>query len=732
MIETGCPSGLQPVPVSETDPNMGRLDLSAFVKSRQDGTQELDLIVQGAHCGGCLSKIETGLSALPGLSSARMNLTTKRLRTAWQSPLTASDIVSELDRLGYGAAPYETDKAQEKADTETRTLLKAMAVAGFAAMNVMLLSISVWSGTEMSQATRSLLHWLSAVIALPTVIYSGRPFFRSALGALKRKQTNMDVPISLALILACALSLYETVKGNPDTYFDAAVMLLFLLLIGRYLDARLRRRTGDVARQLAALQTATANRIIGADRLETIPATQVKPGDRLLIPVGQRIAVDGKIIDGTSDIDLQIATGETRPRLHAPGDSVYSGTINLSAPLTIEATAAAHDSFLSEISNLVEMGEQKKSRYVRLADRAARAYVPVVHTLAALTFIGWLLVGAPLRPAAINAIAVLIITCPCALGLAVPAVQIVASGRLFKHGILIKSGDALERLAKVRHVIFDKTGTLTLGQMLLSNPDDIPQDTLEVAAALARHSRHPVARALHSVQTDIIVTDVREIPGSGVMARIDGAPVRFGSASFCGLKDSTPDSWLAMDESTPIRFTFIDRPRSDARSALEKLSRMHISTELLTGDHDKAAQDMAEMLGLPSWKAGVTPGEKLDIVEKRQTDGLYPMMVGDGINDAPALASAYTSASPASAADISRTASDIILQGNRLDNLPVALQTAQTADRRVRENLALAIIYNMIAVPLAVFGFVNPLIAALAMSGSSLLVTLNALRMARS
>jgi len=741
----GCPSGLQDVPIQDIDPLGHKIDLSSYVTSKDDGTQQIDLIVQGAHCGGCLSKIERGINALPGVSTAQMNLSTLKLHTEWSGMETGPDtLIQTLSDLGYGAAPYEISASQSQSQHELKSLLRAMAVAGFAVMNVMLLSVAVWSGGgEMQASTHTALHWISAMVALPAVAYAGQPFFSSAWAALKNKRTNMDVPISLAVFLACGLSLYETIKGNPDTYFDAAVMLLFLLLIGRYLDAKLRLKTGEAAQRLAAMQTTSATRVNPDGSLETIPTRLVKPNDTLLIPAGQRIPVDGLILTGCSEIDTHIATGETVPSLSGPEDMIYAGMINLTAPLTMEVVSAHSDSFLSEITKLVEIGEQGKSKFVKIADRAAQAYVPVVHSLAALTLIGWLLVGADLRPAALNAIAVLIITCPCALGLtcpcalglAVPAVQIVASGRLFKHGVLIKSGDALERLAKTGWGIFDKTGTLTTGIFTLDNAADISSEYIETAAALAVHSRHPLAKALHSYAGQIEVSDVEEIPGLGLRGIINTQIVTFGARK--GARDSemsgvSSESWLQIGADAPICFQFSDTLREDAKETIQDLESLGLTSELLSGDKSDVAASVAESLGIKKLKGQVTPKDKQTILYQRLSEARYPLMVGDGINDAPALAAAYSSASLATASDISRSTSDIILQGDKLSGLPIAIKIARQAQRRVKENLGIAIIYNLIAVPLAVFGFVNPLVAALAMSGSSLIVTLNALRMLKS
>jgi P-type Cu2+ transporter len=732
-----CPSGqttAQDLARMQSETALSADVLIPYVQTKASGEQSIDLMISGAHCAGCMAKIERETSALPGILLARMNLSTMRLNVQWRGdPSKSGTIVNRLEELGYGAKPFNMELEPVAQKNRATSLLKAVAVAGVATAFIMTLSVGIWDGNEMSALTRQTMHWISAAVAIPTVAYSGQPFFRSAWGALKNKMTNMDVPISLAVILALSLSIYETIHGNPHTYFDAAVMLLFLLLIGRYLDMRLRQKTGESAQRLAAMQASTASLIKQDGAIMSVPASMIKPDDILLVAAGERVPVDGEIIKGNSDIDTSIATGETLPMASKIGDKLYSGMINLSAPLTIKALAVSGDSFLSEISKLVEAGEQKKGKFVRIADKAARLYVPVVHTLAILTFVGWMLYSGDLRTASINAIAVLIITCPCALGLAVPAVQIVASGRLFKKGVLIKSGDALERLAKIDTVVFDKTGTLTLGSLQLANAGDISKSALETAAHLTRASRHPIARAVSAAAgSGSVAENIKEVAGQGVEAKIGGKLTKFGSASYVGVKnepDAQTESWLRTSRGKPVRFKFKDTPRMDARDTINGLIEKGYGVELLTGDKKSMAKETAKLLGIETWQAEVAPRDKLARLDELKDAGHLTLMIGDGINDAPALASAYASASPAGAADVSRAAADIILQGDKLSGLITALGTAKDAQKRVKENLSLAVIYNMIAVPLAVLGMVNPMIAALAMSGSSMLVTLNALRL---
>ncbi|MEL6686416.1 MAG: heavy metal translocating P-type ATPase, partial [Pseudomonadota bacterium] len=421
-VDIGCPSGLQTDPVDQGDRYVSEQDFSAHVTQGADGFDSLRLIVRGAHCGGCMRKIENGIGAIEGVQSARFNLTTARLTTQWDpAECDAQTIREKLSSLGYAATLDLPDQAQAERKTAETRLLKAMAVAGFATMNVMMLSVAVWSDVgEMSDTTRQAIHIVSAMIALPALAYSGRIFLESAWSALKARQTNMDVPISLAIILATGLSLYETFIGHADTYFDASLMLVFLLLIGRFLDARLRAKAGDAAHRLAALRVSSATKIEPDGSLSTVPSVDIRPDDQILVPAGNRIPVDGTVLKGTSHVDMQIATGESQPVRANVGTALYAGTLNLSAPLEIEAVSADENSFLSDVQTLVEAGSQAKSRFTRLADKVARAYVPIVHTVALLTFIGWLLYSGELRPGLINAIAVLLITCPCALGLAVP------------------------------------------------------------------------------------------------------------------------------------------------------------------------------------------------------------------------------------------------------------------------------------------------------------------------
>lgn len=713
------------------------LDADLFVRREKDNAQ-LDLVVEGMHCAGCMQKIERALNELPGVKSARCNLSTKRVAVSWDaSQASSDDVVARLGQTGFDAVPFDPKLVGAIDENESTRLLRAMGVAGFAAANVMLLSVSVWSGlvSDMETETRGLFHWLSALIALPAVAYAGRPFFDSALKALKAKSMNMDVPISLAVLLACTMSLVQTIQNAEHVYFDASISLLFFLLIGRYLDVQTRAKACSVAQNLLALRAIAATLVEEDGSTRAVPVDHLEPGMMIIVSAGQRLPADGIVTRGTSDIDTSLVTGESLPVSAQEGAQVFAGTLNLSGPLHIRVSAKDEASLLSEIVRLMEAAEQGRAGYVRLADRIARIYAPAVHILAAATVALWFILGAGWQPAVMNAIAVLIITCPCALGLAVPVVQVVASGRLLKQGVIVKAPDALERLANIDAVIFDKTGTLTLGVPELTNGHEISDQNLHLAASLARESRHPLSVALVAAIDGTKPVDtgsVSETPGFGLEANINGDRVRLGSQRWIEhASEETsegPELWLRRADDTPVQFRFADQLRPDAIETVDHL-RKKLDLALLSGDTHAATKTVAERLHIAHWEAEKTPGDKIALIKQTEDEGHTVLMVGDGLNDAPALKAAHVSMSPASAADISQTAADFVFQGKALRAVQDTIETAKLARALVFQNFALAFGYNLIAVPLAVAGYVTPLIAAIAMSASSLTVTLNALRL---
>lgn len=710
-----------------------------YIRSLDDGGSVVNFVVDGVHCGGCVKRVERAVNGLEGVANGRLNLSTKRLTVVFEQALVRPrEIVSAIVGAGYGARPYDPKTLETQQARDEKELITCMGVAGFAAANVMLLSVSVWAGHSggMEAATRDMFHWISGLIAMPAIAYAGRPFFRSAVRALRVGAMNMDVPISLAVLLAAGMSLAETMAGAKHVYFDASIMLLFFLLIGRTLDMKMRGRAALAAQNLLALR-ADAATVIGDDGVaRAMPVEALKPGMVVAVATGQRVAADGVVEEGRSDLDTSLITGETAPVAVAPGADVFAGTLNMSGPLRVRVTKGDEATLLSEIVRLMEAAEQGRDTFVRIADRAARVYAPAVHILAAATFIGWMLLGGLAWDGSLKiAIAVLIITCPCALGLAVPVVHVVASGRLLSRGVLLKSSDALERLAEVDTLVFDKTGTLTHGRLALDEAGVNPS-ALQRAATLARASTHPLSRALaQAAGPGLSAEDVSEHPGQGLMGTIDGQSARLGSAAFVGGVDvaesdaTGPEIWFRCGDAAPIRFGFLDGLREDASAVIDWATDRGMKIVLLSGDRPATVEAVARDAGILDFAGGLLPQDKIARLEDLAAAGAKVLMVGDGLNDAPALAAAHVSMSPASGADVSQAAADLVFQGQELAPVTVALDVARGSQRLVLENFGLSLAYNVVAVPIAVAGYVTPLIAAIAMSSSSILVTANAIRL---
>ncbi len=700
----------------------------------QNHQARLMLSLPGAYCAACISVVESALQETPGVQAARVNLTLKRVAVDAEPEITAAALIEVLKGVGYEA--HELDPGlltATEADRQARDLLMRLGVAFFSMMNVMLLSVAVWSGAE--GPTRDLFHWISGVIALPTVLFSGQPFFKSAWAGLKVRRVNMDFPISLALVLASSISVYETIESGSHAYFDAAVMLCFFLLLGRYLDQKTRAVARSAAEELAALEVPRATVIV--DGAEVIrPISEVAVGDLVRVRPGARMPVDGVVEDGTSELDRSLLTGESLPVYAGPGTVVSAGEVNLTGPLTLRVSAAGKDSSLHRMADLVAIAESARTKYTTLAERAARLYSPLVHALSFSAFAFWMWkTGGDIRFAINISAATLIITCPCALGLAVPAVVTSASGRLFRKGLLIKHGTALERLAQVDTVVFDKTGTLTMGTPEATNLGDHPRQAVEVAAALAGASSHPLATALAEAARaagiyPARVEDLREVPGYGIEGRWRGQIVRLGRASWCDAEEApVTATYLCTGSGKPRAFTFTDRLRPGAEEAVNGLRAQGKRLRLISGDTEGAVATLAARLGITDWTSGALPAEKAALVRDLTAQGATVLMVGDGLNDTAALAAAHVSISPASALHAARAASDIVLLGRDMAPIADATRISRQARRRIVENFALSAGYNVIAVPLALVGAATPLAAALAMSLSSITVSLNALRL---
>ncbi|KAB7614279.1 cadmium-translocating P-type ATPase [Amylibacter sp. SFDW26] len=692
-----------------------------------ESIHQSEFSIPTVHCAACISAIERGIGKLEGVTAVRVNLSMKRATVHHNGQPRIDDaILDRLVNLGFDAQPLDRKMLNKNKDDVAFGLLIRLGVSGFAAMNVMLLSVSVWAGAD--GATRDFLHWVSAAIALPTVAYASQPFFKNAWAALSAKRLNMDVPISLAILMAVALSLYETIHSGRHAYFDAALSLTFFLLAGRFLDHQTRAKARSAAVELSALEMPTAQRMQDGI-VETVDVEKLNIGDRVLIRRGARIPVDGVVAEGRSELDMSLITGETMPHVVKIGDPVYSGTINMAAPFQVDVTQIGNGTKLAEITALVASAETLKTKYTTLADRAAQIYAPVVHLLALAAFVFWQLWTGDTRLAVGIATAVLIITCPCALGLAVPAVMTAASGRLFRSGVLIKDGSALERLVDVDTVVFDKTGTLTKGEMtVLSAPTG---RALQIAASLAASSDHPQSRAIlrhYGSNKLTAITDIIEHPGQGLEAKVDGRIVKLGRADWIGVSPKTDhvQSWLCIDGEQPVPFLFEDTLKDTAVATIKRLQARGLKVVMLSGDTQFATDQLALKLGVDQAIGGTLPDQKMAVVKSL---GDHVLMVGDGLNDTAALASAYVSMSPATAIDAARAASDFVLIKDDLTLIDDCVSLSKSAKRRMLENFGIAAGYNAIAIPIALTGLATPLLAAVAMSASSICVSLNALRL---
>ncbi|MEJ6392726.1 heavy metal translocating P-type ATPase [Gymnodinialimonas sp. 2305UL16-5] len=712
-------------------PGCAAAPLAAKVAAVPQETR-LMLALPGIHCAGCISGVETALETHPGVRSARVNLTLRRAAVEAGPEVEIDALIARLTEAGYEA--HELDPgilAATEIDARGRALLMRLAVAVFAMMNVMLLSVAVWSGAE--GVTRDMMHWISAAIAIPAILFSGQPFYSSAFAALKGRRLNMDVPITLAIALAVGTSLYETSQSGEHAYFDAGIALCAFLLAGRYLDHRTRANARSAAKELAALDVPRALRI-GAAGSETVAVSDLVPGDLVRVLPGARVPVDGAVTDGATEIDRSIMTGETLPAAIAPGDAIHAGEVNLTGPITVRVEAAGRDTELSRIADLVAIAEAGRNSYTSLADAAAKLYAPGVHIIAVLAAAGWWIATMDARVALNIAAAVLIITCPCALGLAVPAVTAAASGRLFRKGVLIKDATALERLAEVETVVFDKTGTLTDGAPQPVGLETIDATTASVALAVALGSAHPLAQALARGLTArgvrrANVTDITEHPGQGIAGIWRGKPVRLGRADWVGFAGETSQTatYLQIGDAAPRPFMFTDTLREGATDLVAALKAQGKRVVLMSGDTHASVTRFAKTIGISEVMADARPEAKAQAVADLGSEAKV-LMVGDGMNDTAALAAAHVSISPASALEAARAASDMVLTGRSLSAILDAMSTAKASRKRIKENFSLATIYNVLAVPLAVAGLCSPLIAALAMSASSLTVSLNAMR----
>ncbi|OIQ00974.1 MAG: copper-translocating P-type ATPase [Zetaproteobacteria bacterium CG2_30_46_52] len=731
-----------------------------FVRQRPDGTLQADLLIEGIHCPACVWLIEHTLRQTKGVTYAEVSYTRHRLRMRWDpEKALLSDTIYAIGNIGYKATPYEEDLEQKANKERRQELMFRMAFAGFVFANVMTAAVCLYGGDffGIEAKWRAVFQWYSMVLTFAGIIYSGRNFFTSAWQTIKTLRLNMDVPISIGItasfLWSSTITIFPHFSAEGHVYFDSITMFVFLILAGRFLESSARETAGSTTRHLLALLPRSTRKIEANGDITLVPLSTIQQGDKLLIKPGDRVPVDGQVIAGHSEVDEAIISGESRPVVKFDGSKVIGGTLNVSGQLEIIATHIGHDSVLSQIVEMVDQAQASKVNIQNLADRIVPWFVTVVILLSIATFLFWYQ-DAGFAFAITTAITVLIITCPCALGLATPMAIAIGAGLGGKLGILIRRGSALEEATMINHMVFDKTGTITLGQMNLLRQEACVAEADEIfsyARSLERASEHPLAQAIElalvAYPVDESLKNFNNVAGFGVEAEFSEKTIRIGSIGWLEQHKITASpsilqQWesaesagatvVVLFDNTQVLawFALGDELRSEANDVLQTLQARGVGLSLITGDRQGAATAMCNQLQPldPPINviAEVLPGDKASKVKALQSQGLCVGMVGDGVNDAPALTQANVGIAMGQATDISAQAADIVLLGG-LDRLPVALELSRQTMRTIRQNLGLSIGYNILVVPLAIAGMVHPLLAAILMPASSLLVIGNAL-----
>jgi Cu2+-exporting ATPase len=755
------PDGTLLAPPPPPPKDIALFDLDAvqeeFVHELGD-EREINLLVEGIHCAACVWLIERSLGSLPGILRAQVNLANKRLLLRWDNRQTQlSVIIKRLGDIGYAAIPFDPQSAEGTIKKQNRALLSRMAVAGFAMMNLMWISIALYSGADTADGGqfRPMFHWVGFALATLTLFYSGSLFLKGAWTGLRHRHLTMDLPIAIGASATYLYSTYITVSGHAsgEVYFDTVVNFIFVILIGRYLEAMSKRQAVASTQRLLDLQPRVATLLIAGEE-KVVPIRTVKANETVLVKGGDKVPVDGIVIAGQSDVDESMLSGESQPVRKVTGDLISAGTVNLHSTLTLRVTGTLRDTSLGRIIALVEEAQASKAPIQCMADRIVPWFVVITLLLATLTFLWW--VRSDFELALLAATSVLIITCPCAFGMATPMSIAVASGLGARHGILVKNGTVLETLSHVTHVVFDKTGTLTTGKMQLQQLIALqPQrgdELLRLAAIVERYSEHSIARAIvrAAQRQGLTINDTNpeafeSRPGYGVQAMVGRERVLLGTVDWLRQNNIEPDPslcaqadeleggaatciHLAVDGRHQALLAIADQLRPDARELVNSLRASGIRMTLLSGDRRRVAEAVAAQLGGMAVIAEVLPQDKDQVIAALQAQGEWVAMVGDGVNDAPALIRANVGIAVGSGTDVSVESADIVLMSDELDKVRLATLLSRRTLRTIRQNIGLSLTYNAIMVPLAMMALITPLFAAIAMPISSLLVIGNAAR----
>jgi Cu2+-exporting ATPase len=718
-----------------------------------DGRAEASLLLEGIHCGACVWLIESWLARQPGVAGASANFATRRARVVWDPRATSlSALLRAVARIGYRAYPYDPARREALARHESRALLLRMAVALLAMMQVMMFAVPAYVTVDGVDAEHQrLLHWASLTLTLPALLYSAFPFFRGAWRDLRVRRPGMDVPVALGIGAAFAASAVSTYTGSGAVYYDSVTMFVALLLVARYVELAARRRAGDAIEALARARPASADRLVdwpARDDVDVVAAATLARGDLVRVRPGATVPADGTVVDGRASVEEALVTGESNPLAKAQGAAVLAGSVLHDGTLVVRVDAAGESTHLAAIERLSERAAAQRPRIARVADRVAVVFVGALLALACAVALVWWHVD-PSRALAVT-FALLVVSCPCALSLATPAALAAAAGALSRRHVVVANADAIEVLARATHVVLDKTGTLTTGRLALERVVATGRSTREraltLAAALEAASEHPVARALRVEAAGVpglVARDVAIAAGQGVEGVVDGTRLRIGSIDYVAALSRAP---LAPPANVPDHATLIalgsehgvlawfvlaDRIRPGARDLVERLAALRIVPVLLSGDRSASVRAAAASLGIDDARGDLLPDQKRAAVAALQAQGAVVAMAGDGINDAPSLAQAQVSVSLGSATPLAQRAADVVVLGDELPAIADAIVHARRTLRVVRENLGWAFAYNAIAIPAAALGFVSPLAAAIGMSASSLVVVVNALRVAR-
>lgn len=731
---------------------LARMDLydqpelqAGFVTVDERHLKHASLILEGITCAACVWLNERHVRALPGVQDFQVNYSTHRAHLVWDdSQQHLSDILKAISNIGYIAHPFDPGRQETLQKKEKSQALRRLFVAGLGAMQVMMLAIAMYAGDYSGMQTNieQFMRWVSLLLTIPVVFYSSAGFFVTAWRDLRRRQLSMEVPVSLAIGLAFAASVWHTVQGSGEIYFDSVCMFSFFLLSSRYLEMGARHRAGQAVEALVKLLPASATRL-DAGEPEVVPVSRLRPGDVVLVRPGETVPADGEVTEGESSVDESLLTGESLPRHRGPGDVLVGGSLNVESPLQLRIVSVGEDTMVSGIVRLLDRAQAEKPRLAQLADRVAGYFVGAQLLIAAGVALGWW-IGAPERAFEIT-LAVLVVTCPCALSLATPVAVTATTGALTRLGLLVTRGHVLETLAESDIVVFDKTGTLTRGTLSLVEVQTLGesgrQEVLDIAASLGQQSEHPVSRVLTLYGgRRQQVRELRARPGQGMEAMIEGVAYRLGNAAFVAqLTGGDPpppppdargtqvylgnrDGWLA-------RFELHDRLRDDAAPAIEELKSVGLRPYIFSGDVPDAVAAVAQELAIDDWAGGMRPEDKLARVRDLQAAGHKVVMVGDGVNDAPVLAGADVSVAMGQGAQLAQASADMVALSERLGTLPQGVRKARATRTIIKQNLAWAVVYNLVAVPLAAAGWVAPWMAAIGMSMSSLVVVVNALRL---